>query len=117
MAPVTDIERYIAAAPAPAQERLTQLRLLGQERCPNATEVISYQMPAFREGRVFFYYAAFKAHIGVYPPVKEPAALVAALAPWRGPKGNLQFPHDAPMPWDLITQVIDALHASYAKMK
>ena len=44
-----------------------------------ATEIISYQMPAFKRRRVFFFFAAFKAHIGIYPPVQGDAALAAEL--------------------------------------
>lgn len=76
---------------------------------PDATECISYQMPALKKKKVFFYYAAFKQHIGIYPPVKGDAALAAELAPFRGPKGNLQFPLSAPMPYDLIARVAVAL--------
>jgi uncharacterized protein YdhG (YjbR/CyaY superfamily) len=108
------VDQYIAAAPEHAQPILRTLRQMARERCPDAEETINYKMPAFRVGRVFLYFAAFKHHIGVYPPVEEPAALVEALKPYRGPKGNLQFPYDKAMPFDLIGEVIDALYAAYA---
>lgn len=64
---------------------------------------------------MFFYVAAFKNHLGIYPPVKEPAELVEELARWRGPKGNLAFPHAEPLPLDLIGRVAEALAAQYAQ--
>ncbi len=76
-------------------------------------------MPALRQDRVFFYYAAFKHHIGIYPPVKNGASLITRLEKYRGPKGNLQFsfsediPND--LPYDLIADVIKALHKEYAR--
>jgi uncharacterized protein YdhG (YjbR/CyaY superfamily) len=73
-------------------------------------------MPALRlpapRSRVFFYFAAFKQHIGVYPPVHEPA-LVEALARWRGPTGNLQFPLDEPLPLALLARLASALAQQY----
>ena len=109
-----DVDHYIQSAPPDAQATLRQIRAMVRTACPEAEEVMSYKMPAFRQGRVFIYYAAFKAHIGIYPPVTEPPALVQALKPYAGPKGNLQFPYAADMPFDLIEQVIDALHQSYS---
>jgi uncharacterized protein YdhG (YjbR/CyaY superfamily) len=111
------IDDYIAAAPPNAQPILEKLRSLAIEICPAAEETISYKLPAFRQGKVFFYFAAFKHHIGIYPPVNEPAILVKKLQPYRGPKGNLQFQYKDGMPYDLIAAVIKALHASYAVTK
>lgn len=75
---------------------------------------MSYAMPALRRGRVFIYFAAFKHHVGIYPPVDGPAALLEDLAPYRGPKGNLSFPLNQPLPLDLIERVVDALARQYA---
>ena len=103
------IDEYIDAAAPVAQPILEEIRALARATVPAATETISYQMPAFRRPRVFFYFAAFKAHIGIYPPVKGDEALAAELAPFRGPKGNLKFPLNEPMPYELIGRVIAAL--------
>jgi uncharacterized protein YdhG (YjbR/CyaY superfamily) len=77
---------------------------------PAAVETISYQMPAFKAGRVFIYFAAFKNHIGIYPPVRGNKDLEQDLVPYRGPKGNLKFPLNEPIPFDLIECVVEALH-------
>lgn len=108
------VEEYIASSPEIAQPALREIRRMARALCPDAQETISYRMPAFRQGRVFLYFAAFKHHIGIYPPVKQPADLVDALAPYRGPKGNLQFRFADGIPYGLIESVILALHASYA---
>ncbi len=92
-----------------AIQALVELQLMGAERC------ISYGMPAFRLGTVFFYFAAFKKHIGVYPPIKEPRAVVEELAAYQGPKGNLSFPHSEPLPLELIGQVAEALANQYGR--
>lgn len=104
--PIAD---YIAAAAPAAQPILRRLRAAVREAVPDAEECISYRMPALRIRKVFFYFAAFKQHIGIYPPVKGSAALQKRLAKYRGPKGNLQFPLDEPMPYALIAQVAKTL--------
>jgi len=66
---------------------------------------MSYRMPAFFQDGALVYFAAFKKHIGLFPPVRT-AALQRQLAKYAGPKGNLQFPLDAPIPYTLITKVV-----------
>ncbi|MDO8329326.1 MAG: hypothetical protein Q7T36_02515 [Fluviicoccus sp.] len=82
-------------------------------RIPAALRCIGYNMPAFRGKRIFFYFAAFKKHIGIYPPLTQGAGLIAELAPWRGPKGNLSFPRNQPLPIELIGRVAVALYREY----
>ncbi len=108
-----DIDAYIAAADPGVREVLATIRRTAAAAVPEATECISYQMPALRHQKVFFYFAAFKKHIGIYPPVDDPA-LATALAPFRGPKGNLQFPLDQPVPYALIGRVARSLAKQYA---
>jgi uncharacterized protein YdhG (YjbR/CyaY superfamily) len=73
---------------------------------PEAKEVISYQMPAFRQHGILVYFAAWKKHIGFYPPITGDAAIETAVAKYAGPKGNLQFPLDEPIPYDLIRRIV-----------
>jgi uncharacterized protein YdhG (YjbR/CyaY superfamily) len=71
-------------------------------------------MPAYRSGKVFFCFAAFKNHIGIYPPVHKDAALIRELAEYRNEKGNLSFPLTRPMPYELIGRVAVALATEYS---
>lgn len=105
----SSIDEYIASTPAEVRRILEDIRQVVRDRVPGATETIGYQMPAFRLGKVFFYFAAFKKHIGIYPPVTGDKALQQALLPYRGEKGNLKFPLDQPIPYDLIGRVAAAL--------
>lgn len=107
------VDAYIAAAPVDVQPILARIRRVAREAVPDGTECISYQMPALRRTKVCFYFAAFKKHIGVFPPVKGSATLQKRLARYRGPKGNLQFPLDEPIPYALIGQVARALAREY----
>jgi hypothetical protein len=63
---------------------------------PDAQETISYGIPAFTLDGALVYFAAFKSHIGLYPPVSGDARLVKAVAPYAGEKGNLRFPLGRP---------------------
>lgn len=105
-------EDYLASVPQ-HRERLEAIRDEVHARVPDAKPAISYNMPAFRRGRIFMYVAAFKKHVGIYPPLTDDHALMTETAPYQGPKGNLIFPHDAPLPMDLIGRVAQALAAQY----
>ncbi len=109
------IDAYIVSAVPEVRPILETIRTTIRQAVPDATEAISYQMPAFRLDSVFIYFAAFKQHIGVYPPVIGDEALAAALEPYRGPKGNLKFPLSEPMPYELIGRVAEALVRAYSK--
>lgn len=105
----TTMDEYLATVPAGSRQILEEIRAMIKRIVPEAQEVISYQMPAFKHGRVFINFAAFKNHIGIYPPVEGDEALLKDLAPYRGERGNLKFPLDQPMPYDLIERVVRAL--------
>ncbi len=101
-----DIDEYIARFPADIQAILQQIRATIHAAAPEATETISYQMPAFAQEGVLVNFAAWKAHIGLYPPVASDAPFKDEVAIYEGPKGNLQFPLDQPMPLALIRKIV-----------
>ena len=91
-----------------------------REAAPGSEEVISYRMPAFRQDGILIYFAAFKGHIGVFPPVSGDPKLELALAPYAGPKGNLKFPLERPMPYALIRRIVKLRlkqHQAKARLK
>ncbi len=101
------IDAYNAGFPPEARAILEQIRATIRAAAPDAKEVISYRMPTFMQGRVLVHYAAFKNHIGLYPPVSGDAKLEAAVAPYAGEKGNLRFPLDRPIPYELIARIVE----------
>jgi uncharacterized protein YdhG (YjbR/CyaY superfamily) len=113
MNPSTHEDCFASASPE-ARHSLQAIQKKVEELLPNASRCVSYKMPAFKQERVFFYFAAFKKHIGIYPPVAKDAALIKELAPFRGPKGNLSFPLGEPLPIELIGRVALALAREYA---
>ncbi len=100
------IDEYIAAFSPEVQAILERIRQTVRAAVPEAQETISYQMPTFKLGRVLIHFAAFKQHIGVYPPVSGDAELEKAVSPYAGEKGNLRFPLDQPIPYDLIERIV-----------
>ena len=101
-----DIDGYIAMFTPDVQAVLNRVRLTIRNAAPNAKEAISYKIPAFKLDGVLVYFAAFKNHIGLYPPVRGDAKLERAVSPYAGEKGNLRFPYDRPIPYDLIESIV-----------
>ena len=101
-----DIDAYIADFPAEVQEVLGRVRKTIRRAAPTAKEMISYQMPAFKQHGMLVYFAAWKKHIGLYPPIAGDKVLEKAVARYAGPKGNLQFPLDEPIPYRLIERIV-----------
>jgi uncharacterized protein YdhG (YjbR/CyaY superfamily) len=106
-------DQYFAAQAPAVQAILTEIQRRVETQVAESVRCIGYNMPAFRRGKIFFYFAAFKKHIGIYPPVTADQALIANLAPFRGPKGNLSFRLDQPIPYELIARVAEALSVQY----
>jgi uncharacterized protein YdhG (YjbR/CyaY superfamily) len=104
--PPQNIDDYISSFAPEVQEILRKVRATINNAAPQAQEVISYQMPAFRQKRILVYFAAWKKHIGLYPPISGDAKLEQAVKPYAGPKGNLQFPFDKPIPYNLIARIV-----------
>ena len=100
------ISAYIALFPPEVQEILEKIRSTIHRAAPAAKETISYQIPAFTLNGTLVYFAAFKKHIGFYPPVKGDASLEKAVSKYAGEKGNLRFPLDQPIPYPLISRIV-----------
>jgi uncharacterized protein YdhG (YjbR/CyaY superfamily) len=101
-----NVDSYINAFPKDVQALLRKVRRTIRAAAPQATEVISYRMPAYRQHGMLVYFAGFRNHIGFYPPVRGNATLQKAVAKYAGPKGNLKFPLDDPLPLELIARIV-----------
>jgi len=100
------VDAYILKFPTGVQTVLRKVRETIRRAAPDAKETISYQMPAFKQHGILVYFAAWKKHIGLYPPISGHKALEEAVARYAGPKGNLQFPLDEPIPYELIERIV-----------
>jgi uncharacterized protein YdhG (YjbR/CyaY superfamily) len=104
------VEEYLAALPPASRAALEKLRRTIGAAAPHATETISYQMPAFRDGdRLLVSYAAFKDHCSLFPmSVGAIEAFADELGPYRSGKGTLRFPTERPMPAALVRKIVKA---------
>jgi len=116
-------DEYIAAYPADVQKRLQQIREVIKKAVPQALEVISYAMPAYKVNSVLVYFAGWDKHIGFYPGAGAIAHFKDELSVYKGAKGSVQFPLDEPLPVDLINRIVayrvteDAAIAEARRMK
>jgi uncharacterized protein YdhG (YjbR/CyaY superfamily) len=102
-----DIDEYIAAAPEDAAAAITAIRGLIHGLVPDVTERISYHMPLFElKGQCLTFVAAFKAHIGLYGISGVGEAFGERIAGYVNDKDALRFPLKAPMPLDLIAEIL-----------
>jgi uncharacterized protein YdhG (YjbR/CyaY superfamily) len=100
------IDEYIASFPKDVQEILEKIRLTVRSAAPDAQETIKYEMPTFTLQGNLVFFAAFKKHIGFYPPPTGLEKFKNELSVYQGPKGSLIFPLDKPIPYDLISEIV-----------
>jgi uncharacterized protein YdhG (YjbR/CyaY superfamily) len=100
------IDEYIATFSPEVQAILEKIRSTIKHAATEAQETISYRIPAFTLHGMLVYFAAFKNHIGLYPPVRGDAKLEKSISIYAGEKGNLKFPLDQPIPYDLIERIV-----------
>ena len=101
------IDEYIARFPPQVQEILEKIRQTVRKAAPGAEETIKYGMPTFTLNGNLVYFAAFKKHIGFYPPTAaRDARFKKELSVYKGPKGSLRFPLDEPIPYGLISRIV-----------
>ncbi len=103
----TTIDEYIAAFPADVQDVLQKVRETIKTAAPQATEAISYGMPTFKLEGNLVHFGAFKEHLGFYPIPSGLEHFKDELAQYKGGKGSVQFPFDQPMPYALITKIVE----------
>lgn len=101
-----NMDDYISGFPEDKQELLQQIRATIKKAAPQAEEVISYGMPAFKQNGMLVWFAAFKNHIGFYPFPNGIEAFKEELAAYKGTKGSIHFPLDKPLPLDMIARIV-----------
>jgi len=101
------VEEYFAAVPEPARSALNQIReAIRSVVPPEATEIISYKIPAFKHKKVLVWYAAFANHCSLFPTAALIDAFRDELKDFSTAKGTVHFPLDHPMPVDLIQRMV-----------
>jgi uncharacterized protein YdhG (YjbR/CyaY superfamily) len=101
-----NIDAYIAGAQEDIRPVLEKIRETIRAAAPEAREVISYGMPAFKIKGILVYFAAFKNHIGFFPTAEGVSHFKKELEPYYTTKGTVRFPLDKPIPYGLIKKIV-----------
>jgi uncharacterized protein YdhG (YjbR/CyaY superfamily) len=103
------VEEYLSNVPEPARTTLKKMRAAIRAAVPaEATEVISYRMPAFKHKKVLVWFAAFANHCSLFPTATALEAFQGELKGLTTSKGTVQFPLDRPLPTALIKKLVRA---------
>src|ERR1700690_3323653 len=113
------MDEYLAGVPEPARTTLNQIRAVIRSVVPaEATEGISYRMPAFRYKGALVAFAAFSDPCSFFP---MSAALIEAfkkdLEGYSLSKGTIRFPLDKPLPAALVKKFVKARIAQNERKK
>ena len=108
MAGPSDVDAYLAALPDDQRDALQKLREQITRAAPEATETISYKMPAFKDrGRFLVSYNAYKEHCSLYPGTGRMMELFGdELEPYFAGKGTLRFTPKKPIPAALVKKIV-----------
>ena len=103
------LDEYFATLSEPARARLSEMRRAIRSAVPpQATEVLSYRIPAFKHNGVLVWYAAFANHCSLFPTASVIDAFKNELEGYTKSKGTIQFPIDEPLPAALIKKIVKA---------
>lgn len=101
-----NIDEYIGIQTPEVQILLEQMRQTIKNASPEAEEVISYNMPAFKYHGMLVYFAAYKNHIGFYATPTGHSEFKEELSAYKQGKGSVQFPLGQPLPLELISKIV-----------
>ena len=102
-----DFYEYKTSYPEETQILLERIRAAVKKAAPQAEEVISYGMPAFKLNGMLVWFAAHTKHIGFYPGDSGIETFKKELSIFKNAKGSVQFPFDKPLPLDLVTRIVE----------
>ncbi len=112
------VDEYLAAVPEPARSTLNNLRAVIRSAAPaEATEVISYGMPAFKYKGILVWFAAFSDHCSLFPTAAVIAEFKQELKNFTTSKGTVQFPTEKPLPAPLVRKMVKARVAQNNKKR
>ena len=107
-APARDVDDYLARVPEEVRATLEKLRKTIKAAAPRATEVISYQMPMYKQNGMLVGFAAFKDHCSLFPGAAVMNAHKEELKRYDTSKGTIRFPAGKPLPAMLVKKLVKA---------
>jgi uncharacterized protein YdhG (YjbR/CyaY superfamily) len=112
------VDDYLAGVPEPARSTLKRVRAAIRSAAPaEATEAISYGMPAFKYKGTLVWFAAFTNHCSFFPTASVIKAFKKELKGYETTKGTIHFPVDKPLPAALVKKMVKARLAEKAQKK
>jgi uncharacterized protein YdhG (YjbR/CyaY superfamily) len=113
-----NVDEYLAGVPEPARSTLNKVRAAIRSAVPpDATETISYRIPAFKYKGVLVWFAAFSNHCSLFPTAVVIEAFQNELKGFSTFKGTIQFPTDRPLPTALVKKLVKARVAQIESKK
>ncbi len=113
-----NIDEYLANVPEPARSTLNKVRAAIRAAAPpEASETISYRMPAFKYKGILVWFAAFSEHCSLFPTASIVEAFKNDLKRFSTAKGTIQFPTDKPLPSALVKKLVKARVAQMESKK
>jgi uncharacterized protein YdhG (YjbR/CyaY superfamily) len=100
------VDGYISSFPPEVKILLNELRKTIRAAAPNAEEVISYNMPAYKQKGILVYFAGYKKHVGFYPTASGIANFRKEIENYKWSKGAIQFPINEKLPLPLIKRIV-----------
>jgi uncharacterized protein YdhG (YjbR/CyaY superfamily) len=112
------VDEYLAGIPKPARATLNKIRAaIRAVAPPEATEIISYRIPAFKYKGMLVWYAAFSNHCSLFPTASVIEALKNELKGFSTSKGTIHFPTDKPLSDALVKKLVKARVAQIESKK
>lgn len=104
-----NFNQYLAGVPEPGRTALRKMRAAIRSAAPReATETISYRIPAFQHKGILVWFAAFSSHCSLFPTAAVIEAFKNELKDFSTSKGTIHFPTDKPLPIALIKKIVRA---------
>ncbi|MGD0566612.1 MAG: DUF1801 domain-containing protein [Candidatus Goldiibacteriota bacterium] len=101
-----EVSAFIGKYPSNIRNILEKIRETIRRAAPEADEIISYKMPAYRMKKILVYFAAFKEHISFFPTSSGIKVFKKELSGYRTSKGTVSFSPDKPIPYGLIKKIV-----------
>jgi len=103
------VDDYLASVPEPARSHFSKIRAAIRSAVPDeATETISYGIPAFKHKKVLVWFAAFSEHCSLFPTASVIEAFKNELKGFSTSKGTIHFRTDKPLPTALVKNLVKA---------
>jgi len=113
-----NVDEYLARIPEPARSTLEKMRAAIRSAAPReATETISYGIPAFKYQGVLVWFAAFSDHCSLFPTAVVIETFKNELKSFSTSKGTIHFPTDKPLPAALVKKMVKARVAQIENKK